>query len=285
MVVRVGFSYFVLYQRGATAGPRYTNLFIAASVFIGPAVMASVLTISSKIRLMARATKHRQAAAEQRSKRLMSHRSLRKSTRMSLHNLAQLLVLRHDQHVHDESKRANDRSRFEGYGYMLGLVVEDVPFTVVNTIFLLHTVDDISDPAAGSLCAVAYDRERCRKAIAQEFTVMLVVLLSSMAALMYKLMRLLVFPGIWRERIRLLKEKKELAERWQRLEAVPTIASYDSQSDSDDGSQDLCDEAVRAVAADPTMCAGRTNATAGVQQKVVAEVTTFEIGVFPECGR
>jgi hypothetical protein len=119
--VRVGFSYLVLYQAGVTAGSRYSSLFTAASVFIGPAVLTSLLSMLWKIRLIVRATKHRQATAEQRKTHSKSRRNL---THMSLRNLAELFVLRRDQHAHNDSKRANDLSRYEGFGYMLGLISE-----------------------------------------------------------------------------------------------------------------------------------------------------------------
>jgi hypothetical protein len=160
----------------------------------------------------------------------------------------------------------------------LSLSLQDMPFTVVNTLFLLRTVQDFIDPKS-SLCSarVAHndEREECRKAAASQFTVMLLVLLSSMASLIYKLMRLLAFPEVWRESIRLQKERTELAERAHRLDTMAEMEIADAadhknpKSDSDDEPHDQRGPHRQAASA----------------AKVVVAVTTFEIGVFPECGR
>ena len=44
--------------------------------------------------------------------------------RAALQMLAQRFVLKHDELAYEERKSANDRDRYEGYNYMLGIAVE-----------------------------------------------------------------------------------------------------------------------------------------------------------------
>ena len=44
--------------------------------------------------------------------------------RAALPMLAQRFVLKHDELAYKERKSANDRDRYEGYNYMLGIAVE-----------------------------------------------------------------------------------------------------------------------------------------------------------------
>ena len=48
----------------------------------------------------------------------------RKQMRAALHMLLQRFVLQHEEHVYKELRSANDRQRYEGYGYMLGIAME-----------------------------------------------------------------------------------------------------------------------------------------------------------------
>jgi hypothetical protein len=113
-MVCVGFGYVALYNS------EYPRLFVAASVFVGPAFLCSVLSIASKVRLMTeRITQNRQETKSQPSK--PSPRQLKSVTFLML---AQRFVLRHDRRTYDERKRANARSRYEAYGHMLGVVSE-----------------------------------------------------------------------------------------------------------------------------------------------------------------
>jgi hypothetical protein len=43
---------------------------------------------------------------------------------MRLEMLVQHYMLRHEKHAYEELKAANDRRRYEGYGYMLAIVTE-----------------------------------------------------------------------------------------------------------------------------------------------------------------
>jgi hypothetical protein len=65
--------------------------------------------------------------------------------------------------------------------------------------------------------------------------VLLLVLLSSVASLMYKLMKLRTFPGIWPEHSRLIREKVKLVARAERLkmEVQATVMPESEGSDFD----------------------------------------------------
>ena len=44
--------------------------------------------------------------------------------RAALHMLLQRFVLQQEERIHEELRNANDRQRYEGYGYMLGIAME-----------------------------------------------------------------------------------------------------------------------------------------------------------------
>ena len=118
------FGYFSLYQ---AADKR--DLFIAESVFIVPALLSSVLAIAGKGWLLLRRVKRRRADAgsasavkERRNRKQMS--AVLHSRQTVLYMLLQRFVLQHEEHVYEELKNANDRQRYEGYGYMLGIAME-----------------------------------------------------------------------------------------------------------------------------------------------------------------
>jgi hypothetical protein len=113
-------------------------------------------------------------------------------------------------------------------------------------------------------------------------------------------------PEIWREEKRLLKLKAEFEERERRLdaeaEAHDCVSERKSECDSDDyingrsgdvpmGLRTLraprlpaAAEAQAGLSIEPE-AAGLRAAACTAQHKVVIELTTFEIGVLPECGR
>ncbi len=109
------FGYFSLYQ-----ATDKQDLFIAESVFIVPALLSSVLAIAVKGRLLLRRVERRRANAACAVK----DRENPKQMRVALHMLLQRFVLQHEEHVYEELKNANDRQRYEGYGYMLGIAME-----------------------------------------------------------------------------------------------------------------------------------------------------------------
>ena len=111
------FGYFSLYQ-----ATDKQDLFIAESVFIVPALLSSVLAIAVKGRLLLRRVKRRRADAVSAS--AVKERRNRKQMSAVLYMLLQGFVLQHEEHVYEELKNANDRERYEGYGYMLGIAME-----------------------------------------------------------------------------------------------------------------------------------------------------------------
>ena len=140
-----------------------------------------------------------------------------------------------------------------------------------------------------------------------QFFLLLLVLLTSVAALVYKLMKLVKLPEIWREEKQLLKLKAEFEERERRLDAEAethdsAVSERKSECDSDDyingrsgdvpmGLRTLgvprlpaAAEAQAGLSIEPE-AAGLRAAACTAQHKVVIELTTFEIGVLPECGR
>jgi hypothetical protein len=240
------FGYVNLYRIG------YLDLFIAQSVFIVPAVLTSVLSIGLKARLMVRGVQNRQAALE----RAAIARSRQAMMRPALRMLAQRLVLQHDEHAHEELQSANARHRYEGYCHIVGIATEawppnmlcvpnfhrlaappdmcflpqDAPFAVANTLVLLRVVQAPASLLNG-LCANPHD--------SATVTVLLLALLTSIASLTYKVMKVLKFPEVWREHQRLLREKVELAERACRLhrEAPEAALAAESEGSSDSDSE------------------------------------------------
>jgi hypothetical protein len=149
-------------------------------------------------------------------------------------------------------------------------------------------------------------------------TVLLLVLLSSVASLMYKLMKLRAFPELWREHSRLLREKIRLTERAEQLkmEALETVvpesegSDVDSDVDSDvrsdigsscattklsharpSNSAQLASAAVRvavlllSTSADGEGVYSRQATPSSLSQLPRVELTTFEICMLPDCGR
>jgi hypothetical protein len=103
-------------------------------------------------------------------------------------------------------------------------LLQDAPFSVINTLFLLRTVYDPTKPP----CTKA----SCPKTV----TVLLLVLLTSIAVLTYKIMMLSTFPEIWREHQQLLLEKIALHERARRLSmGAATEAAPQSEGSDADG--------------------------------------------------
>ena len=132
------------------------------------------------------------------------------------------------------------------------------------------------------------------------FCVLLLVLLTSVACLVYKLVRLLTIPELWHERNRLRAVKTELEMRARRLAMLaPGPEGGDSASDSDStgeaggalqvpggsslhsGPSPLREDTI--VAAAISQGALDIDDTWPTREAVV--VISFEIAVLPECGR
>ena len=90
-------------------------------MFIVPALVSSVSAIAVKGWLLLRRVKRRRADAVSAS--AVKERRNRTQSAV-LHMLLQRFVLQHEEHVYKELKNANDRERYEGYGYMLGIAME-----------------------------------------------------------------------------------------------------------------------------------------------------------------
>ena len=114
------FGYYSLYIYNAAAPGACGDLFIAESVFIVPALLSSVLAIAVKGWLLLRRVKRRRADAASAVKERRNHKQMP----AALHMLLQRFVLQHEEHVYEELKNANDRQRYEGYGYMFGIAME-----------------------------------------------------------------------------------------------------------------------------------------------------------------
>ena len=171
---------------------------------------------------------------------------------------------------------------------------------MVNSLFLLRTVDDLKRPHDDT-----------------NVTVLLLVLLSSVASLMYKLMKLRAFPAVWREHSRLLQEEVRLMKRAEQLKmevqatVVPQSEGSDVDSDVDSVSSDIgssCATTMRShgwssnsaqlesaatpvavlpllTSADGAGVYSSQAAPSSLSQLPRLELTTFEICMLPECGR
>jgi hypothetical protein len=99
--------------------------------------------------------------------------------------------------------------------------MQDLPFGVVNVLFLLRTAND---PGSIGLCSRGYDR--------MTFTVLLLSVLTSSASLMHKLVALSSVPHLYREHVRLFAAKAQLALRAAQLQAgMDGSETSDSEAD------------------------------------------------------
>jgi hypothetical protein len=175
---------------------------------------------------------------------------------------------------------------------------QDLPFGVINTLFLLRQVDcwgcSWGDGCTGPRCADSYS--------STTFCVLLVVLLTSVACLVYKLLMLLTIPELWHERNRLRAVKTELEMRARRLEMlVPGPEGGGSGSDSDSDSTGEAEGAWQVpggstLHSGPSPLREDTIFMVAISQgaldvddtwptRKAVVVTTFEIAVLPKCGR
>jgi hypothetical protein len=118
-------------------------------------------------------------------------------------------------------------------------LLQDAPFAVMNSLFLLQTVDNVK-----------------RTDDDTNVPVLLLVLLSSVASLMYKVMKLRAFPEIWREHRRLLQVMVGLMERAERLkmEAQATVVPDSEGSDVDSVSSDIGSNGATTILSDGGPC-------------------------------
>jgi hypothetical protein len=147
-----------------------------------------------------------------------------------------------------------------------------VPFASVNAVFLVRTVNDSMVKCSETCSNVTHSNT---------MTVMLCVLLKSIASLMYEVMKLRTMPEVWQEHQRLLNVKAQLAARAMRLNESECQQDSPGESDEDEDEGKAAGSSELKNSADPAMCSVQT---VRAHQKMVVEVT-FEMGAFPECGR
>ncbi len=122
-VVCAVLTYFSVYRS------RMSDLFIAFSVFIGPATLFSVISMAIKIKLLLRRVAERRNAGKLR--RSASQRNfLQLGMKVALRMLAEEYVLRHDQLEHEELKSSNDMLVHQGYSCAIGVVCEVLQLTI-----------------------------------------------------------------------------------------------------------------------------------------------------------
>ena len=128
--------------------------------------------------------------------------------------LADRFILQCKKQSNDELKRTNARALQEAYGYGLLAAIEDAPFCVVNTMLLYRTVHDRFDLRVGTgqrLCSPHYEAN---------FMLVLAVLMTSVAALVYKVVHALALPQLWAEKALVQKEAARLAEKMNMFESL-----------------------------------------------------------------
>ncbi len=182
-----------------------------------------------------------------------------------------------------------------------------MPFGVINAIFLTRILDSLGTKL-GQCDGCVVDDETRRAS----FKIQLLILLTSVATLVYKAMHLRDFPAVWREHELLLVEGRQLDDRFRVLsnsnaqpDAISAEVTEDTASESGaDDAETAAAAAAEAVEGGAVAAAVAKPATAVPAQpsqqldlrpgkgdaraqprRALLEVTTFEIGVLPECGR
>ena len=150
---------------------------------------------------------------------------------------------------------------------------QDLPLGIINARFLLLEVDGWGRCCTEFRCSGSYD--------GKTFTVLLLVLLTSIVCLTYKLMKLLTLPELWHERKRLRSVKAELAERTRLLEVFVLAPESDDVGGEGEGEGEAASQ--EPLARGNTLRGTARRSSPPGEHAVV--VTTFEIGLLPECGR
>ncbi len=116
---------------------------------------------------------------------------------------------------------------------MLIAAAQDVPYCVIGTILLNRTVND-------------------RKLMPeQNFLLLLLILMSSVATMVYKAMHVKDLPGLWAARTRLIAERTLLMQR----EAALTLQAASGSSRAVESDDDHDCEAIMSVSAPSLPCA------------------------------
>jgi hypothetical protein len=179
------------------------DLFVAYATFLVPSVIASLLIMGLKIRLILR-------RAGERNAKLVAPRTHKADFRW----LADRFILHRDQHRHQELNGANMIALHKSYAYVLLAAIQDAPFCVLNTLLLSRAFRDRLDQSF-------LDKQRlCSPQYGTNITMILLILLTSVASLVYKLMHLVELPRLWAAQKLLAEEEAQLTERKQTLESI-----------------------------------------------------------------
>ena len=117
--------------------------FLVCAVFIVPACVCSLFTLSMKVKLIRRRIAERRAAIGTVQEKLKRKSEITEQGAMvRLKMLAGRFVLQHCKEQYAEAKSANDRWRYDAYGLIMIAFVEDIPFCVLNSLFLVRIVRD-----------------------------------------------------------------------------------------------------------------------------------------------
>ena len=167
---------------------------------------------------------------------------------------------------------------------------------MINAIFLTRILDSLGTKL-GQCDGCVVDDETRRAS----FKIQLLILLTSVATVVYKAMHLRDFPAVWREHELLLVEKRQLDDRFRVLDAISAEVTEDTASESGaDDAEAVEGEAVAAAVAKPATAVPARPSQLPAQpsqqlnlrpgegdaraqpRRAVLEVTTFEIGMLPE---
>jgi hypothetical protein len=177
------------------------DLFVAFATFLVPSVIASLLIMGLKVRLIVR-------RAGERDAKLAAPKTHKANFRW----LADRFILHRDQLRHDEQMSANRIALHNSYAFMLLALTEDAPFCVLNMLLLSRAFHDRFNQSF-------LDKQRlCSPQYGTDFTMILLILLTSVACLVYKLMHLVHLPSLWAAQKVLAAEEAQLAERGKVLE-------------------------------------------------------------------
>ena len=184
------------------------DLFLAFATFLIPSVIASLLIMGRKIRMIVRRVGERNAKLAV----AQAHRSGR--PKPDFRWLADRFILHRDQHRHQELNGANMIALHKSYAYVLLAAIQDAPFCVLNTLLLSRAFRDRLDQSF-------LDKQRlCSPQYGTNITMILLILLTSVASLVYKLMHLVELPRLWAAQKLLAEEEAQLTERKQTLESI-----------------------------------------------------------------
>ena len=185
----------------------HKGLFMAFLIFMGPAVLASLYSMYSKCKRLHVTLKQRNEESMDSERQLLP-KIRAQGAKMDLCTLLEAfqLELSRRQLVEQqwqlaEQQNINQIDRERAAFHLLLALTEDLPFCVLNSILIAIPMREELSPECS---AWSHGTEQ---------TVILAVLLFSVASLTYKATHLMLFPSIWMEYKRLTKEEGELAKR------------------------------------------------------------------------